>query len=93
MLLRISYVSLVRVASYLYSGRVKLPKLNQPKTKRNESKPEMNQTMSEKSSQNGLRRYAEILPHQTRPILSYLERPISHIGHKSVLAHLPVFSY
>ena len=37
--------------------------------------------MSKKqSSQNGLRMYPELLPHQLRPISTYPNPPISHIG-------------
>ena len=32
------------------------------------------------SSQNGLRMYPEFLPHQLRPISTYPNPPISHIG-------------
>ena len=48
--------------------------------------------MSRKTrSQNALRTHLEILPHQKRPILSYLEPPISHIGKKSFLAYFHIF--
>ena len=36
--------------------------------------------MSKNKSQNGLRRYPELLPHQLRPISTYPNPPISHIG-------------
>ena len=36
--------------------------------------------VEKKSSQNGLRMYPELLPHQLRPISTYPNPPISHIG-------------
>ena len=49
------------------------------------------QQMSKKSSHNGLRGYPEIIPHQKRSILSYLEPPKSHIGLFFCLPISPIF--
>ena len=41
---------------------------------------QMSKNVENTNSQNGLRAYPEILPHQKRSILSYPEPPNCHIG-------------
>ena len=47
--------------------------------------------VEKESSQNGLRIYPELLPHQLRPISSYPNPPISHIGKNQKLRIVSYF--
>ena len=42
--------------------------------------PSSEKCRGKKGSQNGLRMYPELLPHQLRPISTYPDPPISHVG-------------
>ena len=49
--------------------------------------------MLEENSQNGLRMYPELLPHQLRPISTYPNPPISHIEKIKNCVFFVIFRY
>ena len=51
------------------------------------------ENVEKKKSQNGLRMYPKLLPHQLRPISTYPNPPISHIGKIENCVFFVIFRY